>query len=323
MSDRFTLKTNDTMQLTLKTEMPGPVLEFDFTSVKIGIAEYDEGPTGCMVFSFPAGTTSAIDVRGGLPGTVMGSVVEDGSTTAICFAGGSLLGFEAITGVTAELFACGDKGPARVRGAIIWDFGVRDNMVYPDKALGQAAMQSARPGIFPLGPRGAGRSATVGKWLLPPYVSEPSGQGGAFWQDLPTKIAVFTVVNAVGGIMDRTGAVVRGHLNTETGVRAKIGDVIDLTPGLQSTIRPAGANTTLTVVLTNQRFDLEGLRRLARQVHSSMARAIYPFHTISDGDILFAVSTNEIADDRYNPYVFAHVASELAWDAVLNCYEKP
>ena len=50
-----------------------------------------------------------------------------------------------------------------VAGAIIFDWGPRDNAVYPDKELGRAALRAAREGVFPLGPHGAGRSATVGK----------------------------------------------------------------------------------------------------------------------------------------------------------------
>jgi 6-aminohexanoate-oligomer endohydrolase len=315
-------KINDTIQLTPITAFRSPVLEFDFPGVEIGIAEYEEGPTGCTVFYFPKGAISVIDVRGGLPGTLMGSSVEDGPTAAIGFAGGSVLGFEAMSGIMAEIFARGGyKDPPRVRGAILWDYGLlRDNMVYPDKALGRAALKTARPGLFPLGPRGAGRSATVGKWLLAPYKFEPAGQGGAFYQDGPTKIAVFAVVNSGGAITDRAGKVVRGHLNSETGVHARVDEVFPLAQGLKSKIRPADGNTTLTLVVTNQQIDLDGLRQLARQVHSSMARAIYPFHTILDGDVLFAATTGEVKEQHLNPYILSHVASELAWEAVLHCF---
>ena len=49
-----------------------------------------------------------------------------------------------------------------------------------------------------------------------------------------------------------------------------------------------------------------------------MARAIEPLHTISDGDVLYAVTTNEVAqEDGLNEYVLSVLASETAWDAVL------
>ena len=48
--------------------MAGRVLEYDFPSVRVGVAEYEEGPTGCTVLHFPKGAACAIDVRGGADG---------------------------------------------------------------------------------------------------------------------------------------------------------------------------------------------------------------------------------------------------------------
>jgi L-aminopeptidase/D-esterase-like protein len=53
-----------------------------------------------------------------------------------------------------------------------------------------------------------------------------------------------------------------------------------------------------------------------------MARAIYPFHTNNDGDILFAATTNEVENPNINELVLSHIASELAWDAVLCSFES-
>src|SRR5205814_7945844 len=102
------------------------------------------------------------------------------------------------------------KHMALVSGAILSDYSPRDNVIYPDQKLGRAALQAARPGIFPLGARGAGRSATCGSVFSRAY-QEPSGQGGAFRQIGSTKVGVFTVVNAVGVIVDRQGQVIRGN----------------------------------------------------------------------------------------------------------------
>ena len=48
-----------------------------------------------------------------------------------------------------------------------------------------------------------------------------------------------------------------------------------------------------------------------------MSRAIQPFHALTDGDILYAVTTGEIVNDALDPVTLAVVASEVAWDAVL------
>ena len=314
--------TNDNTHLIPKTAFEGPVLEFDFPSLHIGVAEYEEGPTGCTVFYFPNGAKSVVDIRGGMPGTIQGIAAADGGISAICFAGGSLYGLEAATGVSAEIFAQSSyPGIYSVRGAIIYDF-FRANWIYPDKTLGRAAVRAAKPGIFPLGARGAGRSATCGKWLLKPFESESAGQGGAFRQVGPTKVAVFSVVNSLGAIMDRQGNVVRGHYNPQTGKRHTLRDAMNLPPPDDNKTNPSGGNTTLTLVVTNQKLDMAELHQLAKHVHSSMTRAIYPFHTSVDGDVLYAVTTDEVENPDINHFVLSHIASELAWDAVLTCFKK-
>jgi 6-aminohexanoate-oligomer endohydrolase len=73
--------------------------------------------------------------------------------------------------------------------------------------------------------------------------------------------------------------------------------------------------------VTNVAFPRELLRQLGRQVHSSMARAIQPFHTPDDGDILFTDSTGEVAAEDIDSTAVGVVASELAWDAVLACFD--
>ena len=139
-------------------------LRFDFPGLRIGVAEYEDGPTGCTVFHLPpGGAACSVDIRGGSPGTI-GNYEW---THAVCFAGGSLYGLEAACGVAAELMAMrghtvGWTDVELVLGAIVYDFGRRENAIYPDAALGRAALQAAQEGVFPLGRRGAGRSVTVG-----------------------------------------------------------------------------------------------------------------------------------------------------------------
>jgi L-aminopeptidase/D-esterase-like protein len=311
--------SNDTLRLVPRTDFAGRVLEFDFPGLEIGCAEYDEGPTGCTVFHFPDRASVQADIRGGSPGTFGGGYEW---VNAICLAGGSLYGLEAVSGVAAELFSqreyrTGWLDIQLVAGAIIFDFGPRDNGVYPDKELGRAALRAARPGSFPLGARGAGRSATAGKTFGLDQ-REQSGQGAAFRRVGDARIAVFTVVNAVGAIVDRDGAVVLGHLDPVTGRRRPLvaGAEERLAAGLG--VHPPPGNTTLTVVVTDVKLDARLLRTLGRQVHASMARAIQPFHALVDGDVLYAVSTNVVESPALESIGLGVVASELAWDAVLS-----
>jgi len=316
------------------TTFTGPVLELDFPSLHIGVAEYAEGPTGATVFYFPAGAMAAVDVRGGAAATVNTERLRLGherpTVRAVVFAGGASYGLEAAAGVMAELLqrdrqAIHWERVPTVTGAVVYDFRHRSNTIYPDKELGRAALAAARAGHFPLGARGAGRCVHVGKFFGPRYM-ESAGQGGAFRQVGSVKIAVFTVVNAVGAIVDRTGRVVRGNRASESGLRTSFAaDLVDGTAlhkrGAESVPAAPLENTTLTLLVINRRVRHLELERLAIQTHTSMARAIQPFHTEHDGDVLFAVSTGEVEDAELTVQDLALHASEVAWDAVLSSWQ--
>lgn len=314
----------------------GPALQIEFDSVRIGTAEYDEGPTGVTVLYFPSRVVAAVDVRGGSPGTSGTDALRLGydtpSVDAIVLAGGSWYGLDATEGVRGELLASGRRDASRfnlanVLGAIIYDFPYRTNSIYPDRELGRAAFRVAQSGRVPLGSQGAGRSASVGKYFGYGF-GELAGQGAAFKQVGATKILVVSVVNAVGVIVDRQGRVVRGNRDLQSGIRTSVLQDLNNGVGLRKREQektrtprgpPAGrgSNTTLTVVVTNQKLAHWELQRLAIQAHTSMARAIQPFHTWRDGDVLFAVTTAEVENSGLDPIDISTFAGELAWDAVL------
>ena len=295
--------TNDVIHPVPRTEFPkGRALEFDFPGLEIGVAEYEEGPTGCTVFHLAKVASLSIDVRGGSPG-VNGQHLD--AINAICFAGGSLYGLEASTGVAAELFRMRGYSTkwidiALVSGAIIFDYGTRQNAIYPDKELGRAAVRAMRPGRFPLGARSVGRSATASHGAG----GELAGQGGAYRESGPTKILAFVVVNAYGCIVDRSGKVVRGK---------PTGPV----PGRV----PRSGNTTLSLVVTNQKLDRLQLQSIGRQVHTSMARGIQPFHARWDGDVMYMASTQDVANAELDEVTLGELASDAMWDAILASYD--
>lgn len=305
------------------------VLEFDFPAMQIGVAENPDGPTGGTVFYFPNGVKAAIDVRGGSPATMQSDFLRLSYQTtfvdAITVSGGSSYGLEFPAGVAAELRARrGGSGEwneiATVVGAIVFDLGPRRfSTIYPDKDLGIAALRAAQTGRFPLGARGAGRFVTQGGFFGGWEYRQHSGQGGAFRQVGLTKVAVFTVVNSLGAVVDRQGRVVRCYQSAHNVPCPAISDY--LAGYLRRRVTPPaamGENTTISVVVTNQKLDFWALQRLAVQVHSSMARAIQPFHTLRDGDVLFAATTNEVDNPSLPIDNLSLVASETAWDAVLN-----
>jgi L-aminopeptidase/D-esterase-like protein len=73
--------------------------------------------------------------------------------------------------------------------------------------------------------------------------------------------------------------------------------------------------------MTNQKLDHLQLRSIGRQVHSSMARGIQPFHARWDGDVNYMVSTQEIENDRLDEVTLGELASDAMWDAILSSYD--
>ena len=328
------LATADQSNLVPKTTIDGPALHFDWPVIEVGIGSYEEGPTGVTIIRFPKRASMTVDVRGGAPGTVNTDALRLGHgrpfTDAIVFSGGSTYGEEAITAVAAGLkddgVRSGDfRNVAFVPGAIIYDFGGRRlNEIYPDKRLAQAALHAMRPGVFPLGAQGAGRMAMQGGFF---GCNAHSGQGGAFRQLGATKIAAFVVVNANGAVTDRAGRLVSCNRSNSWGNLTMTELLQHLPASLKagwdaSAVSPEhdGAstqNTTISLIVTNQKLDNAALQRMAIQVHTSMARAIQPFSTEVDGDTLYAASTQEVDMKDLDPLTLTTVAGETMWDAVL------
>lgn len=320
------------------------LLTFDWPALRIGTGEYAEGPTGVTVFHFGKKVLGAVDVRGGAPGTVNTDYLRLGyerpELDAVVLSGGSWYGLESTTAVATALKDDNIRNGfwdnlALSVGAIVYDFGERRlNEVYPDKKLAQAALRAAKPGVFPLGSQGAGRFTRSGGFF---GCGAYSGQGGAFRQMGDIKIAAFVVVNSGGVITDRNGEIAACYKDAQWphGIKTK-----DLFAGLPASRKigwngaPVGGdnkNTTISLIVTNQRLSYAELQRLAVQVHTSMGRAIQPFATIGDGDVLYAVSTGEVGGDSTGGGMsstqiggglstgdLGAIASDVMWDAILS-----
>lgn len=312
----------------------GKTLEFDWPTLRVGTGEYDEGPTGVTVFHFQKRSLVAIDARGGGPGTVNSDYLRLGyevpKLDAIVLSGGSWYGLEATTAVATALKDDGLRDArwgnvALAVGSIIYDFGDRRlNEVYPDKKLAQAAFRAARPGVFPLGAYGAGRMAKSGGYF---NCNAHSGQGGAFKQIGELKIAAFAVVNAMGVITHRDGSIAACFRDASWPKDISAFDLTDSSPdsrkpGWNGTPldEDKRANTTISLLVVNQKMSYAELNRLAVQVHTSMARGIQPFATEFDGDVLYAVSTGELERQEgaaVTPVDIGVIAADVMWDAIL------
>jgi len=308
------------------------------STVSVATAQNVAPPTGTTVFYFPKGVKGAVDVRGGAPGDLnafaLRNAYESKMVQAVVFSGGSWYGLSAATGVANGIRDLkGKEGNADfvagVVGAIIYDVGGRRySRVTPDDQLGKDALRSSITESFPLGAHGAGRSANQGFYYLrgegaDKFANWPhSGQGGAFRTIGPTRIGVFTVVNALGAIVDRSGRVVRCNRNSVGTSCPLVAEKLKAFVPISDSVGIKGGgptgNTTLTLVVTNQKMPFWALQRLAVQVHGSMNRAIQPFATEEDGDVLYAVTTDEVENPKLSNIDLNVIASELAWDAILS-----
>lgn len=317
---------NAAFALTPEVSRGRDTLRFDFPGVRIGSAHYAEGPTGATVIHLPRGARTAVDARGGAVG-IAGAYDFN---HAICLAGGSVYGLEAGAGVSEALLErvehrTGFAELQLVSTSIIYDFSARPTAVYPDAALGRAALAAAVPGEFAQGRAGAGISASAGKvdWDR----TELTGQGAAFAQIGEVRVLAIVVPNPVGVIVDRAGHIVRGNYDAATGQRRHpVRDYAEAFAEKLPAHTQAG-NTTISAVITNVKLAPGELAQFAKQVHSSMHRGIQPFHTDMDGDTLYAVTTDEVelpttpASSRGSLSVTATalgaIASEVMWNALL------
>ena len=326
----------DDLELTINDGFQSKdALRFEWPAISIGTGQYEAGPTGATVIRFNRRARVAVDARGGGPGTINSDYIAIGYPTAeldaIVLSGGTFYGLETATAVDTALLD--DRARSGhwddigvVLGSIVYDMGGRRlNEIYPDKRLAQAALRAAVPGVFPRGAYGGGRSAiSGGLWGCNAH----SGQGAAYTEIEGIKVAVFTVVNALGVVTDRDGRVVACYKGENWPNDLFANDLLQyapdsLRPGWPSERRTEHEkrNTTISVVATNHELTPVQLRRLAVQVHTSMSRMIQPFATEWDGDVLYAVSTGEVASREDDPQLTVEIgtiASELMWDAVLS-----
>jgi L-aminopeptidase/D-esterase-like protein len=237
-------------------------------------------------------------VRGPAPGTRETDLLNPENLVdvvhGIVLAGGSAWGLDAGSGVMKYLeqqkvgFRFGGAYVPIVPGAILFDLRIGDPLIRPDADCGYKAAQAATSGPVREGTVGAGAGATVGKF----GGGRPMKGGiGTASVTLPNGliVAAIVAVNAAGDVIDsRTGQIVAGALapdgRTFIDARNAIRTALDQSP------RP-GENTTIGVVATNAPLTRAQAKRMAMTAHDGYARAIFPVHTMVDGDAIFALAT--------------------------------
>ncbi|WP_411820289.1 P1 family peptidase [Hyphococcus formosus] len=309
--------------------VPGPLnLITDIPSIKVGNASSDAAKTGVTVLRCARSFLTAVDIRGGGPGTRETDTLSPenlvGRADAIVLAGGSVFGLAAADGVAATLsdqkvgLRLGEKGPAIpiVPSAILHDLtndGDKDwGGTPPYRDLGVEALANIG-NRFELGNVGAGMGAMAG--------SKKGGLGSAsIVLENNVTVGALVAVNPVGSVFMPDG-------NCFYAWPWEIGDEFGgVSPPTERDQRhpfpdhsrlkkapPETSNTIIAVIATNADLTNTEAKRVAMMAHDGIARAVRPAHTPFDGDTVFAVSTGDIPFEDQSPaarhFEIAHIGS--------------
>lgn len=298
----------------------------DVPGVRVGQVTRTERLTGCTVVLVEAGAVAGVDVRGSAPGTIETDLLNPVNLVqqvhAVFLSGGSAFGLDVATGVRRYLYErkIGFQTRAArvpiVPGAILYDLGVGNKPdIWPTADCGYRAAAGATPGRVEEGNVGAGAGATIGK----------TGGGGAMKGGLGTAsisvpasggslvVGAIVAVNAVGDVIDpRTGTLVAGVRTPDGKGLADARQLLRL--GTAASAKP-GQNTTIGVIATNARLTKAQATKVAQMAHDGYARAIYPAHTMGDGDAIFALATGAI--DNSDVSRIGALAADAMVEAIL------
>jgi L-aminopeptidase/D-esterase-like protein len=274
------------------TQVPG---------IRVGHSTLSSGLTGCTVILADGdGAIGGVAQRGGAPGTRETDLLDPTNlverVNAVVLAGGSAFGLDVGTGVMKFLEEknVGYKTNAGVvpivPAAVIFDLPfIGASKARPTAECGYQAAAAATSGSVAEGNVGAGAGATIGK-IGGGRMAMKAGIGSAAIA-LPNGLIVgaLVAVNAVGDVIDpSTGAVVAGARDAN----GKLADARKLLrTGAQTTTPRPGENTTIGVVATNAKLTKPQAARLALMADDGLARALFPSHTLGDGDTVFALAT--------------------------------
>jgi L-aminopeptidase/D-esterase-like protein len=277
----------------------------DIAGVRVGHADDASLASGVTAVIFDQPAVAAIDVRGGGPGTREGALLDVANTVervdAFVLSGGSAFGLDAGGGVQAFLAEQGRGLNVRgavipiVPGAILFDLLNGGDKAWgrfsPYRDLGYAAAVNAGTD-FALGSVGAGLGATTANLKGGLGSASATTSGGV-------KVAAIAAVNAVGSVTFGDGPwfwaapFEVGHEYGGRGLPASVTDDMLKLRMKGGAAANASENTTIAALVTDAALSKAQTKRLAMIAQTGFARAIYPVHAPTDGDVVFAAATGE------------------------------
>jgi L-aminopeptidase/D-esterase-like protein len=301
----------------------------DIPGIVVGHASDYDGLTGCTVVLCERGAVAGGDIRGSATGVdewdVLSPMHVAPTIHGVVFSGGSAFGLESASGVRRFLehkgigFKTGAGPVPIVVGAILFDLGIGKKSVRPTREMAESAAAAASDKAVVEGAVGAGTGATVGKIL---GIKQAMKSGVGSWtvtlegQNAGVLVSALAVVNALGDVRDpANGKIIAGARKTAESPPGDA-DFAD-SARLMKRMGPTGftrENTTLVVVATNAALTKVEATKLAQLGQLGVARAINPVNTMSDGDLVVAMSCG---DSRAPIDALGVAASEAVAEAIL------
>ena len=316
--------------LTAQSPAPNQTLTA-VPGVLVGQFTLAERPTGCTVVIIEAGAVAGVDVRGSAPATAETDLLRPVNLVqqvhAIVLSGGSAFGLDSRSGVMRYLDeknigfkAFGNINVPIVPAASLIDLNIGGSAkIRPTADCGYRAAQAASSRVVEEGNVGAGAGATVGKLGGREHAMKGGLGSAAIRMPDGLIVAAIVAVNAAGDIIDpASGAVVAG-VRTDDGRGLADARKMMLAGSLRSA--NLGENTTIGIIATNAVLTKTQATRVSEMAHDGYARAIFPSHTMGDGDAIFTVATGGKTGDVDVSKVGSLAATAMA-DAILRAVRQ-
>lgn len=307
----------------------------DVPGITVGHWTDSRAATGCTVVLTENGAVGGVDVRGAAPGTRETDLLRPTNLVqqvqGIILTGGSAFGLDAASGVVRFLeerevgFRVRRWRVPIVAGAVLFDLGVGNGQVRPSASSGYEACLDAAGGPVNQGSVGAGTGASVGKACGGgAAVKGGLGTASAVMGD-GTVVAAIMAVNAFGEVVSRDGVVVAGPRDRHG--EGFVDTLAELRKGV--TQKSTGENTTIGVVATNAPLNKEEINKVAQMAQDGVAVAVRPAHTMSDGDVVFALATGREQDGsrrrrrrRSSVTAIGALAATLVADSIVRSVQE-
>ncbi|WP_226581892.1 P1 family peptidase [Acuticoccus sediminis] len=265
----------------------------DVPGLRLGHATDHERRSGVTTAVFDEPAVAGVAVHGGAPGSRETEALHPSrlgpGVDAICLSGGSAFGLASADGVMTALadhgrgFAIGPHRVPIVPAAVVFDLsGPRADF----RALGAASVEAALAAPdMTVGTVGGGCNAMT--------AGLKGGFGTASMRVGEATVGAMVIANAVGAAVAANGPWFRAapfEVNGEFGglTAPADADFSSVDTKLGAVMR---GNTTIAMVATDATMTRGEAHRMAVAAHDGIALAVWPAHTIMDGDTVFAAST--------------------------------